>query len=737
MSLPNMWSWVARSAKRPAASRSNKKRSVVRFAPIVSQLEDRTVPNGYLAIGAGPGFYPEVAIRVDIQDAVGGSGPNNAGQPPAARSDGQTDFTSQVFMAYDSNFRGGVNVATGNFDGNSLTPDSLVTAPKAGGGPHIIIWNTKQNPDGTITVTGIKQQFFAFAPTFHGGVNITTGDLDGDGKAELIVAAGPGGGPEVRIYEADANGMLQVVDSFYAYAPTFHGGVSVGSNQGYDTQVQVRQVLNAQLPANFVETPYAPGDVVPGATGGFPLISSVALGTNGDSPVNPGFADPDTGLTVPTGNPGMLDANNVPLPYVTVASGGLQYLSGNLLNSYGQDIYRPNIFVPPDVVNTQNRGNIVFANWADTTAMSNYPTDGSDPPVAVPVGPYVQVGETAAGTAVITRLTSPTGQTTTRDQLITGAGPGGGPHVIVWGFNGAGTKLTQFVGLQFYAFDPSYHGGVNVALGDVISSPIPSSDASGNPTTDPGRFTNGNKNNPNDPFLPETTGNSGTVASPTWPIDPELFRKYAADIIVTQASGGSLARIFTDDNPDVTDPTNPLSSPAPSVRTSIASLNLVYTQIDTATVASATNPLGGFTTTISTGTFSHAIDPEFTGGLNPTVAAFTFDGSADDILVGVNALAGGAGFITNPVLGQTVFAAGSAAALPSRGSKIQIFNQMSQLTPASAYYNPVDSFFGFNNYTGVGASVSYGFGQLANAGLDITEMPQQVSPTTVSNPILI
>jgi hypothetical protein len=736
MRLTSLLSWVVGGAKRPTNSRSMKKRSVVRFAPVLSALEDRTVPNGYLAIGAGPGFYPEVAIRVDIQDALGGSGPNNAGQPAAPRSDGKTDFTSQVFMAYNPSFRGGVNVATGNFDGNFNTPDSLITAPKAGGGPHVIIWNTMQNADGTIVVTGIKQQFFAFDPRFTGGVNITTGDLDGDGKAELIVAAGPGGGPHVKIYSPDANGMLQLVDQFYAYAPTFRGGVSVASNQGYSTQIQVRDVLSAQLPAGFSTTPYPPGQTPPGVANGFPLVGH-------DSPVLPGGTDPNTGQIVPTGNPGHLDNNRVPLPYITVGSGAIQYLSGNLLNSYAQILYRPNDFVPPDVTNTGNAGNVVFANWADTTAASNYPTDGSAPPTGVPVGPYVQLGVTATGTPIITRLTPPPGQQSPRDQLITGAGPGGGPHVRIWGFTGSGATMQHFIGKEFFAFAPTFTGGINVALGDVISNPTPSTDANGNPTTLPGRLTNGNFL---DPFLVETTANSGTSASPTWPIDPQLFRKYTPEIIVTQASRGSLARIFSDDNPAVTDPTNPFSSPLPSVRGSIPELNLVFTQIDTRVVQDNSNPLGGFTSLASTADFNRGIDPQFTGGLNSTVAAFTFGGSANNILVGTNVLANSGGFVTNPVLGQTVFAAGSGASAQSRGAHIRIFNQMSQLTPTvaignpaqvtSSFYNPVDDFFGFNNYTGAGATVSFGFGQLPNPGLDIIAFPP-ATVTTVTNPILV
>src|SRR5437588_400477 len=82
-----------------------------RFQPNLCALEHRVVPNGYMAVGAGPGGLPLVAIRVDIQDQILGSAPNGSGQPATPQSDGKTDFTSQIFAAYNSAFRGGVHVA--------------------------------------------------------------------------------------------------------------------------------------------------------------------------------------------------------------------------------------------------------------------------------------------------------------------------------------------------------------------------------------------------------------------------------------------------------------------------------------------------------------------------------------------------------------------------------------------------------------------------------------------------
>jgi len=675
------------------------------------RLEARDVPNGYLALGAGPGGLPQVAIRVDIQDAVAGSLPNAAGQPAVPFSDGKTEFTSQVLMAYNPAFRGGVNVATGNFDGDYGTPDMLVTAPKAGGGPHVIVWNTQQSTDGTIVVTGIRAQFMAFDPRFTGGVNITCGDLDGDGKAELICAAGPGGGPHVKIYTTDAAGNFVLATQFYAYDAGFRGGVSLASGQGYTTPVLVEQPFTG-LPQTFTTTTYPTGSPIPGANIGQPLL---------------GF-DPFVG------------------PYFAVGGGQLQYLSGNLLNSYGQIAYRPDIVPLPGDTTT---GRLVFATWADTTATSNYPTDGSAPPTAIPVGPYVQVG-TVGSTPVITRLTPGPVQTQPRNQLVTGAGPGGGPHVRVFSFTGSGTGMQANLGKEFYAFDPSFRGGINVAINDVISSPFP----------DPTTFTVRPGTNPTGvsgfnprTFEIETTEIAGT--RPMYPYNTDELRRYQPEIVVGMASGGSLVHVFSDYNPAVPDPFNPFSDNAPSVRATVADLNPALTRTEAKLFPDPNNALGdpflihgdlnerggGFFSWGSTVEFDRAIDPQSTGGVVPAWSAFTFDGSANTINTIANGLT-----IVDPSLAQSVFANGTGAQSPSRGSTVRIFNQMStipQVSPntsgthnLSFFYNPVDQFSAFSQFSGVGLSASFGFGVLPTPSLDLVRLPG-TAVTTVTNPILV
>ena len=50
------------------------------------------------------------------------------------------------------------------------------------------------------------------------------GDLDGDKVSEVIIGAGPGGGPYVKIY--NSKGVLR--NGFFAFHEDFDGGITVG-----------------------------------------------------------------------------------------------------------------------------------------------------------------------------------------------------------------------------------------------------------------------------------------------------------------------------------------------------------------------------------------------------------------------------------------------------------------------------------------------------------------------------
>jgi len=164
-----------------------------------------------------PGFGGGVNVAACDFDGVGGAdivtgaGPGGGPHVRVLRAN-LTEITG--FFAYTPLFTGGVNVACGDVDGDGHP--EVVTGAGAGGGPHVrVIRSDLTEMFG----------FFAYTPVFTGGVNVACGDVDGDGRDEIITGAGPGGGPHVRVIRADGTELT----GFFAYTPFFSGGVTVAA----------------------------------------------------------------------------------------------------------------------------------------------------------------------------------------------------------------------------------------------------------------------------------------------------------------------------------------------------------------------------------------------------------------------------------------------------------------------------------------------------------------------------
>ncbi|MFN4259017.1 MAG: choice-of-anchor Q domain-containing protein [Gemmataceae bacterium] len=138
------------------------------------------------------------------------------------------------FFAYHPSFLGGVRVAVGDVNGDGV-PD-IITGAGPGGGPHVkVIDGTKLDevlPNGMIAPSAVLASFFAYSPTFTGGVYVGVGELNGNPGVEVITGAGAGGGPHVRSFQIAGGVATQLpgpLGSFFAYAPTFTGGVRVAA----------------------------------------------------------------------------------------------------------------------------------------------------------------------------------------------------------------------------------------------------------------------------------------------------------------------------------------------------------------------------------------------------------------------------------------------------------------------------------------------------------------------------
>lgn len=140
----------------------------------------------------------------------------DAGAAPRVRVFSGKDVSLiQDFFAYAPSFPGGVRVAAGDVNGDGYA--DIITGAGPGGGPHVEVFSGKD--------LSPLQSFFAYSPYFPGGVYVAAGDTNGDGHADVITGAGPGGGPQVEVFSG-INGAL--LKSFYAYGSSFTGGVRVG-----------------------------------------------------------------------------------------------------------------------------------------------------------------------------------------------------------------------------------------------------------------------------------------------------------------------------------------------------------------------------------------------------------------------------------------------------------------------------------------------------------------------------
>jgi len=158
------------------------------------------VPRSLVVVGAGEGGNP----RVRVFDAATGA------QLPGALGS---------FFAFAPDFHGGVRVALGDVTGDGVS--DIIAAAGPGGGPHVRVFDGRTGAQ----LPGALGSFFAFTPGFRGGVNVAAGDVNGDGYEDVIVAAGRGS-PHVRVFSG-LNGAELL--HFVAYDPVFQGGVRVAA----------------------------------------------------------------------------------------------------------------------------------------------------------------------------------------------------------------------------------------------------------------------------------------------------------------------------------------------------------------------------------------------------------------------------------------------------------------------------------------------------------------------------
>ncbi len=177
-----------------------------RFAASVSVL---IVAAGVVAVSGRAQAAPTAQYLIATGTNVGGG--------PHVKLFTTDGVQRSSFFAYDPAFRGGVNVAVGDLDGDGLL--EIITGAGPGGGPHVRVFT-----EGGTSIDAAS--FFAYPIGFDGGVNVGVSDVDGDGDDEILTAPASGGGPHVKVVDVTEEGLI-LEREFFAYDTAFLGGVSV------------------------------------------------------------------------------------------------------------------------------------------------------------------------------------------------------------------------------------------------------------------------------------------------------------------------------------------------------------------------------------------------------------------------------------------------------------------------------------------------------------------------------
>jgi hypothetical protein len=151
-------------------------------------------------------------------DVVVAAGPNR--EALVKVYDGATTKLLASFQPFEAGFTKGSFVAAGDFN-NDGVPD-VVVSPDVGGGPRVRVVDGKQLILSN-TVSSIADFFAIEDPNFFGGARVAVGDVNGDGTNDLVAAAGFGGGPRIAVYSGTvinpgANFVNKIRPDFFAFS---------------------------------------------------------------------------------------------------------------------------------------------------------------------------------------------------------------------------------------------------------------------------------------------------------------------------------------------------------------------------------------------------------------------------------------------------------------------------------------------------------------------------------------
>ncbi len=147
-----------------------------------------------------------------VDEIVLGSGPGATQQVRVYKRDGTVLWKRQPFKRPS---RRGVDVAAGDMDGDGV--DEVIVGMRAGAKSKVIQLSGEGKRGVVVRV---------FDKKYRGGVNVATGDTDGDGVDEIIVGTGGGITGTVRVIESTGEKSTRELSPF---GKKFTGPIDVSS----------------------------------------------------------------------------------------------------------------------------------------------------------------------------------------------------------------------------------------------------------------------------------------------------------------------------------------------------------------------------------------------------------------------------------------------------------------------------------------------------------------------------
>ena len=193
------------------------------------QYAGATAASPFAAAAAGVRTATADVTGDGIPDLIAGTGP---GAVRVTVVDGASGATVAAFEPFEPGFSGGVFVAAGDVDRDGFA--DVVVSPDAGGGAVVAVYSGA----GLAAGRGAAAEFARFLgiddPNFRGGGRVAVGDVDGDGFADVVVAAGVGGGPRVAVFAgatvvAGGAAPARLMPDFLAFEAELRGGAFVAA----------------------------------------------------------------------------------------------------------------------------------------------------------------------------------------------------------------------------------------------------------------------------------------------------------------------------------------------------------------------------------------------------------------------------------------------------------------------------------------------------------------------------